>query len=183
MGGAKPALNGGTQLDARSFFVKREWRLAVTVAFNGERTTERRRLQQLLDDGMQQIDQASKVEIHIGARTSEGPVMLGYRSLPARCRPRRQSGEISLTKFDRRTSANMEVVLNEMFEGVPHGGDHESRKYVAERLLRSARKGNVTLEGLRAAGRTAFRRLSTRRSADAVSVTRERAPLDQSTEH
>jgi hypothetical protein len=54
----------------------------------------------------------------------------------------------------------MEVVLDEVFEGVPHGGDHESRKYVAKELMQSARKGNVTLDGLRAVGRDAFRQLS-----------------------
>ncbi len=136
----------------------------------------------LRDDGMQQVDRASKIEIHTGAKATERPVMLRYRSLPESYRRRHQSGEISLTKFSRQTSANMEVVLDEMFERVPHGGDHESRKYVAEKLLRIARKGNVILEGLRAVGRAAFRQLSTRRSADAVSVAREYASLDQATE-
>jgi hypothetical protein len=70
-----------------------------------------------------------------------------------------------MTKFSRRTSANVEVVLDEAFEGVPHGGDHESRKYVAEKLIQSARKGNVTLDGLRAVGRDAFRQLSIPRPA------------------
>jgi hypothetical protein len=95
------------------------------------------------------------------------PVMMYCSTLPVRGR---RSGELSLTKFSRRTAANMEVVLDEVFGGVPNGGDHESRKYVAERLLRSARMGNVTLDGLRAVGRNAFRQLPARRTADAVSV-------------
>jgi hypothetical protein len=70
-----------------------------------------------------------------------------------------------MTKCSRRTSANMEVVLDEVFEAVPHGGDHESRKYVAKKLMQSTRKGNVTLDGLRAVGRDAFRQLSTQRLA------------------
>jgi hypothetical protein len=70
-----------------------------------------------------------------------------------------------MAKVDRRTAAKMEVALEEVFEGVPHGGDHESRKHVAERLIQSAMEGNVTLDGFRAVGRAAFQQLSTRRFA------------------
>ena len=70
-----------------------------------------------------------------------------------------------MAKVDRRTAAKMEVVLEEVFAGVPHGGDHEGRKHVAERLILSAMEGNVTLEGLRAVGRAAFQQLLTRRLA------------------
>ena len=84
-----------------------------------------------------------------------------------------------MARVDGRTAAKMEIVLDEVFEGVPHGGDHESRKYVAKKLIQSARKGNVTLDGLRAVGRNAFRRLSTRGLADAVSVVRESASPDR----
>ena len=70
-----------------------------------------------------------------------------------------------MAKIDERTTANMEVVLDEVFAGVPHGGHHESRKRVAEKLMQSAKKGNVTLDGLRAVGRAAFQQLSTRRLA------------------
>src|SRR5580692_5942000 len=70
-----------------------------------------------------------------------------------------------MTKFDERTVANMEVALEEAFAGVLHGGDHESRKYVARKLIQSAGKGNLTLEGLRAVARDAFEQLSTRRPA------------------
>lgn len=60
----------------------------------------------------------------------------------------------------------MEIVLDEAFEGVPHGGDHESRKYVAEMLLESARKGNASLDELRAVGRDALQQLSVRAQPD-----------------
>jgi hypothetical protein len=70
-----------------------------------------------------------------------------------------------MAKIDRRTAAKMEVVLEEVFGGVPHGGDHESRRHVAERLMQSAMEGNVTLDGLRAVGGAAFRQLSIRRLA------------------
>jgi hypothetical protein len=70
-----------------------------------------------------------------------------------------------MTGIDERTSANMDVALEEVFAGVPHGGDHESRKHVAKKLIQSAKKGNVTLDGLRAVARDASQQLVTRRSA------------------
>jgi hypothetical protein len=50
--------------------------------------------------------------------------------------------------LDDRTRANLDVALEEACRDLPHGGDHALRKKVAERLLRSARKGNTTLGGL-----------------------------------
>jgi hypothetical protein len=70
-----------------------------------------------------------------------------------------------MMKIDERTSANMDVVLEEACRGLPHGGDHESRKHVAKRLLQSAKKGNGTLEGLRAVASRALSDLSSRKSA------------------
>jgi hypothetical protein len=67
--------------------------------------------------------------------------------------------------IERCVFAKMELVLEEVFIGVPHGGAHEDRKYVAKELIRSAERGNETLDGLRAVGRHAFRRLSDRKSA------------------
>jgi hypothetical protein len=70
-----------------------------------------------------------------------------------------------MTKTDERTAANMDVVLEETCQGLPHGGDHESRKYVAKKLLQSVKKGNVTLEGLRSVASRALSELSSRKSA------------------
>ena len=70
-----------------------------------------------------------------------------------------------MTGIDERTTANMDVALEEVFAGVPHGGDHESRKHVARKLIQSAKKGNVTLDGLRAVARDASQQLLTRKSA------------------
>jgi hypothetical protein len=50
----------------------------------------------------------------------------------------------------------MDVALEEACRGLPHGGDHALRKSVAERLLRSARKGNTTLDGLSVVAQTAL---------------------------
>jgi hypothetical protein len=70
-----------------------------------------------------------------------------------------------MTGIDERTTANMDVALEEVFAGVPHGEYHESRKHVAKKLIQSAKKGNVTLDGLRAVARDASQQLLTRRSA------------------
>jgi hypothetical protein len=70
-----------------------------------------------------------------------------------------------MTGIDERTTANMDVALEEVFAGVPDGGDHESRKHVAKKLIQSAQKGNVTLDGLRAVARDASQQVLTRRSA------------------
>jgi hypothetical protein len=69
-----------------------------------------------------------------------------------------------MAQVDERTIANMNVVLDEAFASVPHGGDHESRKRVAKRLLQSAKNGNATLDGLRAVAREAFRQLPIRKN-------------------
>jgi hypothetical protein len=50
----------------------------------------------------------------------------------------------------------MDVALEKACRGLPHGGDHALRKRVAERLLRSARKGNTTLDGLSVVAQTAL---------------------------
>jgi hypothetical protein len=70
-----------------------------------------------------------------------------------------------MTKIDERTAANMDVVLAEVCSDLPHGGDHESRKHIAQRLMQSAKKGNVTLEGLRTVANRALSELSSRKSA------------------
>jgi hypothetical protein len=70
-----------------------------------------------------------------------------------------------MTGIDERITANMDVALEEVFAGVPHGGDHESRKHVAKKLIQSAKKGNITLDGLRAVARDASQQVLTRKSA------------------
>jgi hypothetical protein len=60
----------------------------------------------------------------------------------------------------------MDLVLEEVCRQLPkHGGDHESRKYIAKQLIRAARCGNVGLEDLRAVADNAFLALTTRKSA------------------
>ena len=49
-------------------------------------------------------------------------------------------GEISS-----RVQANMDVVLEQVCAELPHGGDYESRKYIAEQLIEAAEAGHGTL--------------------------------------
>ena len=61
-----------------------------------------------------------------------------------------------MADLDERTRANMDVALEDACRELPHGGDHNLRKKVAQRLLQSARKGNTTLGGLAVVARTAM---------------------------
>jgi hypothetical protein len=70
-----------------------------------------------------------------------------------------------MTKSNERTAANMDVVLEEVCRGLPHGGDHESRKYIAKKLIQSVKKGTVTLDGLRPVASRALSQLSSRNFA------------------
>ena len=53
-----------------------------------------------------------------------------------------------MDEFDDRIRANMDVVLEEICREMPHGGDHESRKFIAERLMECAREGRTSLSEL-----------------------------------
>jgi hypothetical protein len=70
-----------------------------------------------------------------------------------------------MIKIDERTTANMDVVLEEVCIDLPHGGDHQSRKHIALRLIQSAEKGNVTVDGLWNVAYCALSELSRRKSA------------------
>jgi hypothetical protein len=70
-----------------------------------------------------------------------------------------------MTEIEQRTTAKLDVVLEEVCRCLPHGGDHESRKYVAKKLMQSVKNGTVTLEGLRPVASRAFSELSKRKSA------------------
>jgi hypothetical protein len=61
-----------------------------------------------------------------------------------------------MSEFDERTQANMDVVLDEVCTELPNGGDHESRRYIAEQLVQAARAGKTTLKELTYVGRRAL---------------------------
>jgi hypothetical protein len=71
-----------------------------------------------------------------------------------------------MSDFDERTQANMDSVLEETCRELPHhGGDHETRKYIAEHLIEAAQSGKTTLTDLRAVARQALLILTSRKSA------------------
>ncbi|MGX1167019.1 hypothetical protein AB7M16_003285 [Bradyrhizobium sp. USDA 372] len=69
-----------------------------------------------------------------------------------------------MRELDDRTKANLDVVLEEACRGLPHGGDHELRRQIAERMLESAVAGNTTLAGLTDVAKAALAE-ATKRSA------------------
>ncbi|BBO02000.1 MULTISPECIES: hypothetical protein, partial [Bradyrhizobium] len=69
-----------------------------------------------------------------------------------------------MTQIDERTMANLDVVLEEICRSLPHGGDHELRKAIAQKLLDSALQGNRTLGELTDVARAALAEM-TKRSA------------------
>jgi hypothetical protein len=54
------------------------------------------------------------------------------------------------------TQAAMDAVLELVCRELPHGGRHEERKYIAERLIRCAGSGRTTLEDLQIVARRAL---------------------------
>ncbi len=53
-----------------------------------------------------------------------------------------------MDEFDERTRSHIEMVLEEVCDRLPHGGDHETRKHVAERLIDAARSGKTCRDDL-----------------------------------
>lgn len=69
-----------------------------------------------------------------------------------------------MSELDDRTKANLDVVLEEVCRSLPHGGDHELRKTIAEKLLESALNGKTTIGGLTEVARAALAEM-TKKSA------------------
>nr|WP_225162470.1 hypothetical protein [Bradyrhizobium sp. BRP56] len=62
-----------------------------------------------------------------------------------------------MKQFDERTTANLDVVLDEVCRDLPNGGgDHETRKFIARKLLRAAQQGKKTLGALGRVARQAL---------------------------
>ncbi|MGX9431779.1 MULTISPECIES: hypothetical protein [Bradyrhizobium] len=59
-------------------------------------------------------------------------------------------------EFDSRLQAAIALVLDEVCAGFSNGGDHDSRKYIAEQLIQAARGGQTTLGALTYVGRRAL---------------------------
>ena len=74
-------------------------------------------------------------------------------------------------KLDERAMANMEVALDDVFREHPHGGDHDSRKHVARKLMQSACKGITTLGRLTSIAKSALQEIAARKTSQAESRT------------
>jgi hypothetical protein len=70
-----------------------------------------------------------------------------------------------MKKVDERTAANMEVALEQTCRVLPQGGDHETRKRIAKKLLHCARDGMSNLSDFMKVARSALRESSYRKSA------------------
>jgi hypothetical protein len=57
----------------------------------------------------------------------------------------------------------MDVVLEETCRQLPHGGDHDSRKFIAERLIEAAQAGHATLGELGIVARRALAEILAKR--------------------
>jgi hypothetical protein len=64
------------------------------------------------------------------------------------------------SEFDERTAANMEVALERVCQRLPADKqDHDTRRFIAERIIDAARKGHTRLGELTAAGVQALNQL------------------------
>jgi len=70
-----------------------------------------------------------------------------------------------MDKLSERTIASMDFVLEETCRIFPNGGDHERRKYIAEKLKRHALRGDSTLAALRAVAHSAFKEITKQKTA------------------
>jgi hypothetical protein len=72
----------------------------------------------------------------------------------------RDEEKLFASEFDDRTAANMEVALERVCQRLPENKrDHETRRFIAERIIDAARKGQTTLTQLTAAGVQALKQL------------------------
>ena len=71
-----------------------------------------------------------------------------------------------MDNLDQRTLSRLDMALDGVCRRLSaSGGDHESRRYIAEHLIKAARAGKTDLEDLRVAAEIALRYLTVRRSA------------------
>jgi len=53
-----------------------------------------------------------------------------------------------MKELDHLTLVHLDMVLEDVCRSLPHGGDHMTRKKVAQKLMSRARKGNVSVDDL-----------------------------------
>ena len=66
-----------------------------------------------------------------------------------------------MTRLDERAIARLDAVLENVCHSLPNsGGDHETRKHIAKKLIQAAKKGNIGLAALEDVARRALRDLA-----------------------
>jgi hypothetical protein len=70
-----------------------------------------------------------------------------------------------MDEFDDHARANMDVALEEVCQEMTHGGDHASRRFIAERLIECAREGRSSLTELNSVARRALLELVNRKAS------------------
>jgi hypothetical protein len=71
--------------------------------------------------------------------------------------------------FDRRTQTKLDLVLELSCRKLPRGGDHETRRYVAEHLIEAALSGKTEQADLDMIAREALLELDSGKSASSQS--------------
>jgi hypothetical protein len=72
-------------------------------------------------------------------------------------------------EFDRRTQAKLDLVLERSCRKLPHGGNHETRKYIAEHFIEAALSGKTDQADLDVIARGALLELDEGKSASSQS--------------
>src|SRR3954454_16086166 len=67
---------------------------------------------------------------------------------------------LPMRNLDDRTAANLDVVLESVCRTLPNcGGDHETRKFIAKKMLQAVQRGRRTLGALDVVARRALQAL------------------------
>ncbi|TWB89953.1 hypothetical protein FBZ93_11567 [Bradyrhizobium macuxiense] len=69
-----------------------------------------------------------------------------------------------MNELDEALRARLDAVLDQVCGRLVNGGDHDTRKYIAEKLVEAARKGTVHLDELSVVARRALLERSNRRA-------------------
>jgi hypothetical protein len=71
-----------------------------------------------------------------------------------------------MSNFDRRTQTKLDLVLERSCRKLPHGGDHETRRYIAQHLIEAELSGKTQQADLYVVAQRALLELDNRKSAN-----------------
>jgi hypothetical protein len=73
-----------------------------------------------------------------------------------------------MSEFRESLRARLDAILDQACSSLVNGGDHDTRKYVAERLAEAARNGITHLEELSVVARRALLEISKRKAVEGL---------------